>query len=382
MEMDIEKLREEIDGVDTQLTDLFCRRMALCGQMAELKKDTGLKVLDQTREREVLARAAKQAGEPFDIYTRILYSVLFDLSRSYQTTLTGQDTDLTARIREAIAHTPQQFPRHGTVACQGVEGSYSQMACDRLFAMPEIMYFKRFEGVFQAVEQGLCDFGVLPIENSSNGSVNSVYDLMRHYNFHIVRSIRLHIDHNLLAKPGVSLSELKEIISHEQAIGQCSAFLAKHPEIKVTVCENTAAAAKFVAESDRRDIAAISSHNCAYLYGLEALSTKVQNSENNYTRFICIAKDLAIYPGADRISLMLSTSHTPGSLYRMIARFAALGLNLTKLESRPIVGRDFEFMFYFDLEASVWSEDVMRLLGECSASDQLFVFLGSYSEIR
>lgn len=380
--MDIQKLRDEIDCVDTQLTDLFCKRMELCAQMAELKKDTGLKVLDQTREREILARVAKLAGEPLDMYARILYSVLFDLSRSYQTSLSGRDTELTERIRHAIAHTEQQFPRRGTVACQGVEGSYSQMACDRLFAMPEIVYFRGFEGVFQAVEQGMCDFGVLPIENSSNGSVNSVYDLMRHYNFHIVRSIRLHIDHNLLAKPGVKLSEIKEIVSHEQAIGQCSVFLSKHPQIKVTVCENTAAAAKFVAESDRHDIAAISSHNCAYLYGLEALSDKVQNSENNYTRFICIAKELAIYPGADRISLMLSVAHTPGALYRMIARFSALGLNLTKIESRPIVGRDFEFMFYFDLEASVWSEDVIRLLGECSATDQLFDFLGSYSEIR
>jgi chorismate mutase/prephenate dehydratase len=248
--------------------------------------------------------------------------------------------------------------------------------------MPDIIYFRSFENVFQAVEQGLCDFGLLPIENSSYGSVNSVYDLMRHHNFHIVRSIRLHIDHNLLAKPGTALEDIREIISHEQAIGQCSVFLGNHPEIKVTVCENTASAAKLVAESERRDIAAISSRNCAQLYGLDILSDKLQNSENNYTRFICIAKDLAIYPGADRISLMFSVPHNPGALYRMIAQFAALGLNLTKLESRPIAGRDFEFLFYFDMEASVWSEDVLRLLGECSAAEELFVFLGSYSEMR
>jgi len=380
--MDIQKLRAEFDALDDQLTELFCKRMRLSAEMAALKKQEGLKTLDREREREILARVCNQAGEGLDMYTRMLYSFLFDLSRAYQTTLSGVETELTRQISRAVSQANWQFPRRGTVACQGVEGAYSQMACDKLFAMPDIMYFRGFEGVFQAVEKGLCEFGILPIENSSNGSVNSVYDLMRHYKFHIVRSIRLHISHNLMALPGVPLSDIKEVFSHEQAIGQCSEFLNQHPEIQVTICENTAVAAKLVVESGRRDAAALSSQNCARLYGLEILSNRVQNSDNNYTRFICIAKDLSIYQGADRISLMLSVEHTPGALFRMIARFAALGLNLTKLESRPIAGRDFEFLFYFDLEASVWSEDVVRLLGECSASDEFFVFLGSYSEIR
>ncbi|MDR1628901.1 MAG: chorismate mutase [Oscillospiraceae bacterium] len=380
--MSLQDIREEIDKLDAELTGLFCCRMELAQQIAAEKSEQGLKVHDRVREREVLARVGHLAGDTFEQYARTLYSVLFDLSRSYQTGLIKKETALTKKIRESLQCSDVQFPKKGVVACQGLEGSYSQMACDKLFSMPDIMYFRNFEAVFQAVEQGLCDYGILPIENSSNGSVNAVYDLMRHYNFYIVRSIRLHIDHNLLAKPGAKLSEIKEIISHEQALGQCSEFLNKHPEIKVTVCENTATAAKMVSDADRRDIATLSSRNCARLYDLEVLSAEVQNSENNYTRFICIAKDLTVYPGADRISLMLSVEHTPGALYRMIARFAALGLNLTKLESRPIPGRDFEFLFYFDLEASAWSDDVVSLLGECSESDELFVFLGSYSEIR
>ncbi|MGI6005096.1 MAG: bifunctional chorismate mutase/prephenate dehydratase [Christensenellales bacterium] len=379
--MDLQQLRDEIDRIDTQLADLFSKRMLLCGQVAKQKRDSGAPILDQAREREILTRISSQVGEPLDMYARMLYSVLFDLSRSYQHTLAEQETELTKKITRAMEHTEKQFPKKGTVACQGVEGAYSQMACDRLFSMADIVYFRSFEGVFQAVEQGLCEYGVLPIENSSNGSVNSVYDLMRHYSFYIVRSIKMHIDHKLLAKPSVKLEDIREIVSHEQAIGQCSAFLNQHPQIKITVCENTASAAALVAASSRTDIAAISSPGCAQLYGLSVVLDSVQNSQNNYTRFICISKKLAIYPGADRISLMLSVAHKPGALYRMIARFAALGLNLTKLESRPIVGRDFEFLFYFDLEASVFSQDVVRLLGECSAADELFVFLGNYSEI-
>jgi chorismate mutase/prephenate dehydratase len=380
--MSLLNIREEIDQIDTELTELFRRRMGLAERVAREKSEKNLPIGDRTRERAILTRVSEQIGEPLDQYARTLYTVLFDLSRSYQARLMNKDTPLTQKLRQARLPSDTTFPKKGSVACQGVEGAYSQMACDKLFALPNILYFRSFEGVFQAVEQGLCEFGVLPIENSSYGSVNAVYDLMSRYNFSIVRSVRLHISHNLLAKPGVKFSEITEIVSHEQALGQCGQFLAQHPHIKVTVGENTAAAAKMVAESDRRDIAAISSKSCAQLYGLDILSETVQNNENNYTRFICIAKDMAIYPGADRISMMLSLEHSPGSLYRMISRFASLGLNLTKLESRPIPGRDFEFLFYFDLEASVWSEEVVNLLGTCADAAEQFSFLGSYSEIR
>ncbi len=242
------------------------------------------------------------------------------------------------------------------------------------------MYFNSFEGVFNAVEKGLCQYGILPIENSSYGSVGTVYDLMRNYNFHIVKSIRLRINHSLLAKPGTKLKDVKEIFSHEQAIGQCGEFLKTLKDVKITICENTARAAKMVAESERDDVAAICSRDCMELYGLESLNNNIQVSDNNYTRFICISKNLEIYPGANKISLMLTLPHRPSSLYHMIAKFAALGVNLTKLESRPVPGSDFEFMFYFDMEASVYSPELVNLLGQLENQPELFVFLGSYSE--
>lgn len=379
--MDIQELRREIDGVDRDLVKLFERRMHLAAEIADYKKKNRLPVQDRLREREVLAQVSGAAGPELEEYAQVLFSTLFDLSRSYQSSLNAEETPLTAEIMAAAENTPKLFPTKGVVACQGVEGAYSQLACDKLFKNPSIMYFRSFEGVFQAVEKGLCQFGVLPIENSSYGSVSGVYDLMHRYRFRIIRSIKLHIDHNLLARPGAKPDGIREIFSHEQAVGQCAGYLAARPGIKVTICENTAAAAKMVAESGREDLAAISSGDCARLYGLQVLDQHIQDRENNYTRFICIAKDLAVYPGANRISLMFSVPHKPGALYRMIAKFAALGVNLTKLESRPIPGKDFEFLFYFDLEATVWSEKVMKLLSQLSESKELFVFLGCYSEV-
>lgn len=378
---DLKALRARIDKIDDGIIDLFRTRMETAGQIAACKRESGVGVLNQSREREVLARVTGRCGQEFESYAKLLYQTIFEVSRSYQNRLLVDDSAFSARVEAAVANTPTLFPTKATVACQGVEGAYSQVACDKLFSLPSILYFRQFDGVFQAVQSGMCRYGILPIDNSSNGSVGRVYDLMRNYRFHIVRSIRLCVRHSLLAKPGVALADVKEIFSHEQAIGQCSAYLKDLRGVKVTVCENTAAAARMVAESDRRDIAAISSAHCAGLYGLSVLSDRVQNSENNYTRFICIGKDLEIYPGANRISLMLSTSHRPGSLYELLSKFAALGINLTKLESRPLPGSDFEFVFYFDMEASVLSQDVRKMLAELEAAPELFVFLGNYQEV-
>lgn len=379
--MELKELREKIDGIDDQITDLFVERMRAAEQIAAKKREDGLAVCNAGREREVLERVMERAGNGMESYAKLLYQTMFDVSRSYQHRLLDDTGEFARAVRAAAERTPALFPQKGVVACQGVEGAYSQQACDRLFSMPRILYFRHFDGVFQAVQSGMCQYGVLPIENSSYGSVAQVYDLMRNHKFHIVRSIKLCVRHALLAKDGVALADVKEIFSHEQAIGQCSAYLKAHPDIKITVCENTATAARMVAESGRRDIAAISSVHCAELYGLRVLESRVQNNDNNYTRFICISKELEIYPGANRISLMLSAQHRPGALYSLLAKFAALGVNLTKLESRPIPGSDFEFIFYFDMEASVMSDAVLSMLSELMAEPDVFVFLGNYAEI-
>ncbi len=376
--MDLNELRARIDDINHEMVRLFVERMNVSMDIAKYKLENGLPVLDKERERAILNRMALEAGEPFEDYTQVLFRTLFELSRSYQSGLMQNDNALVDRIETAVKNTPTLFPRRAVVACQGVEGAYSQQACDKLFPHAEIVYVQSFEGVFQAVEQGLCRYGILPIENSSFGSVGAVYDLMKRHKFSIVRGTRLRIVHTLLGKKGTPIEGIREVFSHEQAIGQCGEFLKAHPGIKVTVCANTAMAAKMVAESDRDDVAAISSRQCAELYGLQILSEGIQDNDNNFTRFICISRELEIYPGASKISLMMTLPHSPGSLSGMLSRFSMLGINLTKLESRPIPGKDFEFMFYFDLEASACAEPVLKLLCELQNNPETFVFLGNY----
>ena len=228
----------------------------------------------------------------------------------------------------------------------------------------------------------MCKYGILPIENSTAGSVKQVYDLMKEHNFKIVRSVRIKIDHNLLAKPGTKLCDIKEIFSHDQAIAQCSKFLASLPsDVKITRVENTAKAALMVAMSDRNDVASLSSRFCASQYGLDVISASIQDNGNNQSRFICISNELEIFPGADKTSLMLITPHKPGSLYKILSRFNSLGINLVKLESRPIPDRNFEFMFYFDLETSIYSDRLAQLLAELEQVCDDFTYLGTYSEV-
>ena len=379
--MDIQDLRSQIDQIDDELVALFAKRMAVSAQIADYKKAHQLPIYVPAREREKLQDVAEKAGPEMANYTRVLYSMLFELSRSYQSKLGDSVTQLYQNITQSIESTPKLFPQNAMVACQGVEGAYSQIAAEKMFRNPFILYFRNFDGVFTAIEKGLCQYGILPIENSSAGSVKKVYDLMIHHNFSIVRTFRLKVDHNLLVNSGSTLTGIREIYSHEQAINQCSEFLSTLKDVKIIPVANTAIAAEMVAASGRTDIAALSSRNCAELYNLSVLQSSVQDKGNNYTRFICISKNLEIYPGADKTSIMMILPHRPGSLYKVLARLYTLGINVTKLESRPIPDRDFEFMFYFDLDTSIYSEEFVQLMCELDDLCEEFKYLGSYCEV-
>jgi len=381
MDLDLNKLRDDINEVDREIVDLFKKRMEIAASVAKYKKENNLPVLDAARERALLSRISDMAGVEFDGYARTLYNTMLDVSKAYQYTKLNSQSEVYSDIEKAMKSTPPVFPSRARVACQGIEGAYSQTAAEKLFELPEISYYKSFDAVFSAIESGECRYGVLPIENSTAGSVKKVYELMLEHKFHIVRSTRIKIDHNLLCRKGAKLENIREIVSHEQAINQCSSFLRSLGDIKITAAPNTAVAAQMVAQSKRDDIAALSSRFCAELYGLQNIAPSIQDMGNNHTRFICISKEPEIYPGADKLTLMLVTHNKPGALYNVLSCFNALGVNMTKLESCPIPERDFEFMFYFDFTVSVYSKTLARLLCELEARGERYKLLGAYSEI-
>jgi len=306
---------------------------------------------------------------------------MMELSKTLQAEVIAAPSHVSDVIEAGLKAGAATFPRTGTIACQGVEGANSQEACDKLFPRGKLVYVKSFEAVFDAVESGLCDFGVLPIENSANGSVRAVYELLQKHNSSIARSIRLCIRHELLAKPGTKLSDITEIYSHEQALGQCSEYLSSLSGVKLIPCANTAMAAQLVSEGEGNHRAAVSSRRCAQLYNLESLNSDIQNNDNNYTRFICITKNPAIYAGANRISLVLTCDNKPGGLYEILSKLAAMGINMSKLESCPVTGRNFEFIFFLEIEASVLEPGVIAMLSELERNCETFTFLGNYAEV-
>ena len=377
-----ESVRNEINQIDDELVKLFVRRMEASERMADVKRESSEPVQDPARERSILAKVAKAVGPDLENEARLMFTTLMSISRGRQRAELAGDSAFAKAISEATAATPDTFPSSASVACPGVEGAYSQQAACRLVNFPTIFYFKGFDDVFSAVEKGMCDYGVLPIENSAAGSVTAVYDLMAKHNFKIVRAVKLRIRHVLLAPRGTKLEDVKEISSHPHAIAQCSEFLHGLPGIRAVPATNTAAAAAAVANSGRKDVAVIASRECAELYGLGVIKEDISNTASNYTRFICISKRNEIYPDADKFSVMMSLNHRPGALTDVLVKFAATGVNLTKLESRPVPGSDFEFRFIFDFEATPRDPRVVKMLSGFSMDPEIerFTFLGAYSE--
>lgn len=376
--MAIDEIRKEIDQLDRELFPVILRRMELSARASEESALSAAEI--KQREREMLRWTTEQSGD-MEPYIHRFYSSLFELGRAYRECNNPAGTKIRGILEDALKKQTGDFPQNGIIAVQGVEGANSQMAADSLFPRGNLMFFKSFEAVFDAVESGLCRFGLIPIENSSNGSVRATYDLLNRKNVSIVRSTRLCIRHELLAKPGSTLADIKEIRSHEQALGQCSEFLKTlGGKVSIVPCANTAMAAELASRSEFGDIAAIASHPACELYGLVPIAENIQNSDNNYTRFVCISKEREIYPGADRISLILALKHRPGALYEILAKLTALEINLIKLESCPIVGHDFEFMFFFEMQGSVRDPRVAAMLEALEQTCESFKFLGNYSE--
>lgn len=376
--MDLSEIRNEIDSIDKQLVELFRRRMDCSARVAEYKMQTNTPILNTARE-EIVLDNVQALGKEYGEYARILYSNIMELSRDLQHNIVHSGANLKSVIESADKQLDVQSDKWN-IACMGMSGSNSHLAAVGFFPNASISLEKNFDKVFEAVESDKCSFGVLPVENSSAGSVSRVYDLILKYRYYIVGEIDLPIEHCLCSIPQTSLSDIEYVLSHEQGLAQCSLFLSENG-LTPKKCGSTSAAAKTVAEEKRINWAAICNKEAADQYGLKVLDKNIQNNDNNCTRFIVISKKPVITDNAEKISLCFSLPHKSGSLYNVLCRFASHGMNLTKIESRPMVGASFEYMFYLDFKGNVHSKEVVNLL--CALSEELpeFSFLGNYRAV-
>lgn len=374
--MTLDEVRREIDSIDNQLIDLLVRRMTCSEEVAAIKQREHLPVLNTAREEEILRQVGEKGGE-FGGALQTIFSNVMSVSRALQ----HKQLQTGETLRSVILNASRESPaRPCRVVCQGVEGAYSSRAARRVFPGCTPVFTTHFEDVFRLIESNGADFGILPVENSSAGSVSDVYDLLLKYRFSVVGGVNVKISHCLAAAPGTRFAQIRTVYSHPQGIRQCSEYLEKN-HLPTQIYSNTAAAAEMVAGS-REPLAAICSREAAERCGLNILAESIQNSGDNCTRFIVIAKDIRIPADADKISLCFSLPHVTGSLYSTLARFAILGLNLTKIESRPIPGRNFEYFFYLDFTGNVLQNpEVLDLV--CALSEELpdFSFLGNYKEL-
>ena len=356
---ELELARQEINKADKEIAKYFEMRMKASKAIAEYKKKNLLPIYDPDRENAVIENNSKLIeDEELRQYYVLFQKNVMDVSKMYQSAIVS-----------------------GTrVAYSGVEGAYAHIAARRIFPGGQHISYPNFEKAYEAVELGECDCVVLPIENSVAGEVGSNLDMIYSGGLFINGTYDLKITHNLLAKPGTALSDIELVISHSQALEQCYEYI-KRNGFRTENVVNTAVAAKMVAESEQNDCAAIASKRCAELYGLEVLDENIQNSDNNYTRFVCITKKPMMYEGANHISLVVSCANTPGSLYEMLSKPATIGVNMIKLESCPIPGRNFEFVFFVELEASVKERNVLPMLADLERSCPEVWFLGNYAEI-
>lgn len=384
--MDLTELRRQIDEIDEAMVALLCRRMDCSAAVAAYKAEHGLPVLNAGREAEVLREAAEQvrrerphaAGYPEA--AQLVFATMMDTSRALQHRRMGAGNALRQEI--VAARQRPLCTEQTRVACAGCAGAFAHEAARAMFPFcredgREPLFVASFAEVFAAVEDGRADYGVVPVENSSTGSVNEVFDLILAHRFSIVSAAVVKVHHCLMALPGAQ--HITDVYSHHQALSQCGEYIVSQG-LHAHAYANTAMAAEMVARSGDPTIGAIASEQAAGLYGLQILERDIQSVPHNCTRFIAISGRAVIPPEAGKISLIFSIPHETGSLYRTLSRFAIEGLNLTKIESRPMRTGDFEYAFYLDFEGSVARENTLELL--CALSEEMpqFTFLGNYTE--
>ena len=373
----LQELRGQLDEIDAQIVDLYQKRMDICGKVGEYKVATGKKVFDKQRETEKLAQVASMVSDPF--YKKgltELYEQLMSMSRKLQYQLL---TKRGAMGRLPFIKVEELDMEEARIVFQGTEGAYSQAAMKKYFG-EDITGFRveTFRDAMEAIEEGYADFAVLPIENSTAGAVNEVYDLLMEFENYIIGEVFLPINHTLAALPGTEMSNIERVYSHPQALMQSAKFLDQHRNWQQISVANTAVAAKKVLDEKDHTQAAICSEYAAKLYGLEILQEKINYSSENTTRFIVVTNQKIFLKDASKISICFEAAHESGSLYHLLSHFIYNDLNMIKIESRPIEGRNWEYCFFVDFEGNMADGAVKNAIRGLREESRSLKILGNY----
>jgi chorismate mutase/prephenate dehydratase len=376
---ELKELRGEIDAIDRQIADLLQQRMDITYRVGRYKQRNQMQVLDEQREKQVLDAKTALSDDPnMQFALTTLFETIMSISRKQQRQLVTERDPWYDRYQadRAAARAPLNRPR---VLYQGEPGAYADEAAARFFgeAVPRDRV-ATWEEVFLALKEGRADYGVVPIENSSTGSINQVYDLLGRYGAYIVGEQTVKVDHCLMAPKGASLDSLTDVYSHEQGLSQCTEYLKQHPAWTGRAMLNTAAAAKYVAETGDVTKAAIGSRRAAGLYGLEVLAQGINFNADNYTRFVVVSPVMELRPQADKISALFTLPHRSGTLHRIMSIFAVAGLNMMKLESRPVLGKSWEYLFFVDFTGNLDQPGMDGVLHELTQASTSFRVLGNY----
>ena len=368
---ELEILRQKINETDEMLVGLFIERMALATKVGEYKSGKNMKIYDPAREKDIIERFVNGVRVDFDIkYIEQFLENLMFLSRRLQGDIIGGKQEL------------PEFEGLNTnmaIGYQGVPGCYSyQTGLEYFGEEVGTLSCHSFRDVFEALAKGEIQYGILPIENSTSGSINDVYDLLREYEFYIVGEKCLRVEHSLLAVEGAEISDIREVYSHQQGLIQCSRYLSQYPKWKQIPYFDTAGSAEYVAKEGLKSKACIAGKKAASVYGLSIISQDIHDNRNNSTRFVIISKEKLDIEKADKISIVFSVPHRPGTLYGILRHFAEGNCNLMKIESRPLEDKAWEYFFYIDFSGNVNEEGIGDILADIEKECSFFRLLGNY----
>lgn len=372
--MKLDDLRKEINDIDGEMLQLFLKRMEICKSIALYKKENDLPIMQEGREQQVIDKVRAASPEHMADAAAVMFTEVMDISKCLQS-----EVYTWGRIYEK----PEIFhPENAQViACQGTSGAYAEAACIKLFGENKpIRFVTGFKDVVDLVERGCADFGILPLENSTVGSIEETYNLMANHDFYITNIVRVEITHCFAVKPDTDPADVRKVYSKKEALAQCSNYI-KNCGYEPAEYTNTALAAEMVRDSTDNTIGCICSKSCAEKNGLKIVEEHAADAYPNFTRFICFSKKFMAPEGANTISVSFSVPHTPGGLYRILTKFAVYGLNLKKIVNKTLAGKDFEAIIFLDFDGSYANRKVAAFLDDLKSGMGYFKFLGNFSEI-